>query len=127
MNIPESDFPVRGAAEAGVPRICADGPLFPLAWHARIFALVVAMVETGKLDWKDFQPRLVGYLSGHENENRHGDDVTAHYFEHWLEAAEDTLVDHGFLDPGEIPGQIERIRETVESIRAGQTGARSAI
>ncbi|BBD41489.1 hypothetical protein Amn_pd00420 (plasmid) [Aminobacter sp. Y103A] len=81
------------------------------------------MVEMGKLDWQDFQPRLVDHLSGHEDEERHGDDVTAHYFVHWLEAAEDTLVGGGFLDLGEVLDQIERIRATVQAIRAEQTPA----
>lgn len=124
MNSCENMLALRATAEASVPRINADGPLFPLAWHARAFALIVAMVEDGKLDWNKFQPRLVAHLSGHEDESLSGDQITAHYFEHWLEAAEDVLVAQGFLDLEEIPGQIERIRESVDTIRAEQKAGR---
>lgn len=120
MNSYEHIPTLRTAATASIPRINADGPLFPLAWHARAFALIVAMVEGGKLDWNRFQPRLVAHLSDHEDESLSGDEITGHYFEHWLEAAEDILVAQGFLILEEIPEQIHRIRETVDTIRAEQ-------
>jgi len=115
---------LRTAAEASIPRINDDGPVFPLAWHARAFALIVAMVEEGKLDWNKLQPRLVAHLSGHEDESLSGDEITAHYFEHWLEAAGDVFVAQGFINLEDIPEQIDRIRETVDAVRAQQKAGR---
>jgi nitrile hydratase accessory protein len=107
-------------AEATIPRIGADCPLFPAAWHARIFALIVAMVESGQIDWQRFQPLLVEHLKEHEDVTRSGDDISAHYFEHWLEAAEEAFVESGFLNDMEIPEQLERIRTSIDAIRLEQ-------
>ncbi|WP_156633569.1 nitrile hydratase accessory protein [Agrobacterium vitis] len=121
MTTSDYEPSLRQIAAADIRELCSDGPLFPQAWHARIFALIVALVETGKIDWRDFQQRLVEHLKAYEDDSRHGDEITAHYFEYWLEAAEDTLVERGFIKLDEIPGQVERIRETVAAIRAEQT------
>lgn len=121
MNATELIVQTREAAERAIPRICEDGPLFPLAWHARIFALTVALVESSQLEWKDFQERLVYFLKDHEDEDRHGDEITAHYFERWLEASEAMLTENGFIQKDDIVRQIEAIRGSAAEIRASQS------
>lgn len=124
MTTSDYEPSLRQIAAADIRELCSDGPLFPQAWHARIFALIVALVETGKIDWRVFQQRLVEHLRAHEDDNRHGDEITEHYFEHWLQAAEYTLVELGFMDASDVTTQIEHIRRTVAAIKAEQTTGR---
>lgn len=124
MTTSDYEPSLRQVAAADIRGLCSDGPLFPQAWHARIFALIVALVETGKIDWADFQQRLVEHLKSHEDDNRHGDEITGHYFEHWLQAAECTLVELGFMEVSDVTAQIEHIRRTVAAIKAEQTSGR---
>lgn len=81
MNTSDTTLHARRLVEESIPKIRDDGPLFPMAWHARIFGLIVAMVENGQIDWKEFQSHLVSHLKDHEDEQRHADQINTNYFE----------------------------------------------
>jgi nitrile hydratase accessory protein len=60
------------------------GPVFSAPWQARAFAIVVALAKDGRFGWPEFQSRLIARIG-------QGDGDPAHYYEHWLAAAEDLL------------------------------------
>jgi nitrile hydratase accessory protein len=98
------------------------GPLFRQPWHARIFAVMVVLVKDQRLEWKTFQERLVAELNEHQSPdgNLTPEEVDLQYFDCWLEAAEETLLESGFLSDADIVAQIVAIRKTVNEIRNSQ-------
>jgi nitrile hydratase accessory protein len=108
-------------AEARIPRD-QEGPLFPQAWHARAFALVVALVDGGHLGWSAFQSQLAAHLrEGRASAGAHSHaEINQHYFDCWLEAAEETLNSMGFVECDDVVRQIEHIRSSVAQVRNAQ-------
>lgn len=113
---------VRCLAEATLPQRGEGEPLFRKAWHARIFTLIVTLVNNEKIPWISFQKRLVASLKAHQKLDQPLTDeqVDLQYFDCWLEAAEQTLLFEGFVGASDIAMQIEVIRRTVAEIREGQ-------
>jgi nitrile hydratase accessory protein len=60
--------------------------VFAEPWHARVFAMAVALVEKLQLPWSDFQSRLIAAIA---------DDPDREYYESWAAALEQLVVDHG--------------------------------
>jgi nitrile hydratase accessory protein len=70
--------------------------MFPQAWHARVFALVVALVENGQFSWSAFQARLAARTREKPSAaDQHPGDIEDYYFDCWLAAAEETLEAEG--------------------------------
>lgn len=87
-------------AGLALPGDAGDGPHFAqpyLAqpWQARIFAIVAAMAEAGRFPWALFQQRLIAEIQG-------GSGDPAHYYDHWLAAAEKLLAEVGALGAAAI-------------------------
>lgn len=71
--------------EAAPPR--DNGELvFEEPWHARVFALAVALVERLELPWTEFQSRLIAQIAL---------DPDRPYYESWAAALESLVIDHG--------------------------------
>jgi nitrile hydratase accessory protein len=71
--------------EASPPR--DNGELvFEEPWHARVFALAVALVEQLDLPWSAFQSHLIAQIAH---------DPDRPYYESWATALEDLVVEHG--------------------------------
>lgn len=81
------------------------------------------MVRDGYFDWGAFQKRLVLELSNRETCGSDDAEIERHYFESWLDAAEHTLCERGFLRRDEVGIQIEAIRISVSEIRERQLDA----
>ncbi len=113
-----------GLAQCTMPPRRGDAPLFREPWHARIFAVMVALVQERRCEWKTFQRRLTAELAEHQavEASLSPEGIDLQYFDCWLHAAEDTLIDGGFLDEADISGQIEVIRATIKEIRDIQLG-----
>ncbi|MEX0285602.1 MAG: nitrile hydratase accessory protein [Paracoccaceae bacterium] len=86
--------------------------VFDAPWQARVFALVVMMVEDGHMSWKDFQSHLV-------QETRQGESATdkgslepqeSTYYQRWLNAAEHLLQELELLRPDELDGKIGSLK-----------------
>ncbi len=109
-------------ARANLPRRDEDAPLFRAPWHARIFALIIALVKNEHLGWKPFQENLVVVLARHQSADQDQSDtqVEFEYFDCWLIAAEMTLLEAGFVAEDEISKHIDDIRAMVAQIRADQ-------
>jgi nitrile hydratase accessory protein len=121
LNTLDFDRNVLCAAEATLPDRADAEPLFPLAWHARIFALIVAMVENEKISWAAFQSHLVAALREQQHPNiMSANEINLQYFDCWLAAAEQTMMAKGLIVPGDVSEQIERVRASVAEARQGQ-------
>jgi nitrile hydratase accessory protein len=120
LTTPDLDRRILCEAEASIPD--EEGPLFPQAWHARAFALIVALVETGHISWSAFQSQLVAHLRrrGTPAGAQSGADINQHYFDCWLEAAEETLISMGFAQRDDVVQQIDHIRSSVAGVRGEQ-------
>ncbi len=68
-----------------------DGPVFAEPWEAEVFAMAVMLHERGVFAWPEFAARLGAALVG---------DPTGatQYYEHWLQALEAMVIDHGLTD-----------------------------
>ncbi|USG60994.1 nitrile hydratase accessory protein [Sneathiella marina] len=122
MNTSDLHPGIREQAEAAIPAKPEGEPLFRLAWHGRIFALVVAMVNRDQISWKSFQQRLVHGLAQQQNADLQlsMEEIDLQYFDCWLAAAEEILREDGFLEAHELRVQMDGIRSTVAEIREGQ-------
>ena len=69
----------------------APQPFFEQPWHAKLFALSLALHEQGLFSWPDWTKRfgIRLKLNGGERELNGGDD----YFTAWLETLEELLVE----------------------------------
>jgi len=114
-------------ARCTMPPRAEGEPLFREPWHARIFAVIVALVKDRKLEWNAFQTRLVSELKAHQSPDAQLtlEEVDLQYFDCWLDAAEETLDDAGFLTGSDIAAQIETIRSVISEIRLGQLRPRA--
>ncbi len=72
-------------------------PVFEQPWHAQLFALTVALNETGEFSWPDWAERFSGTLARHRlaGDLDGGDD----YFLAWLETLEAFLAEAGTARP----------------------------
>ena len=109
-------------ARATLPERAEDAPLFRTPWHARIFALIVALVKNERIPWKAFQERLVMKLKEQQSAqvSLTAEEVDLQYFDCWLLAAEETLREAGFVEESGVAEQIETIRASVAQTRAEQ-------
>jgi nitrile hydratase accessory protein len=65
---------------------------FETPWQARAFGLAVAFADEHDLEWSAFQSRLAERIETRPDG----------YYESWLAATEELLVEAGAVDPGEF-------------------------
>ena len=125
MNPLEQHRAALDLARATLPERSEDAPLFRTPWHARIFALMVALVKNERIPWKAFQERLVIKLKEQQSAQVPitAEEVDLQYFDCWLLAAEETLRDAGFVEENGVAQKIEAIRASVAQTRAEQLSA----
>ena len=112
-------------AQNSIPERDEGTPLFRRAWHARAFALIVTLVKESHISWPSFQERLVQHL-GHQQSQKKTcspEDIDLQYFDCWLVAVEETLVEEALIEDHEVAQQIEAIRASVAAIRSEQLHA----
>jgi len=83
----------------------ADGPaapprengelLFSAPWESRVFGVTLALFETGRFEWPEFQTLLIAAIARHEAELGGG---PYQYYACWLEAFRRLATDKGWLD-----------------------------
>lgn len=122
MSVHDPADSVAAAALRSLPARSAQDPIFRLAWHARVFSLIVSLVKEGRIHWPDFQERLVRHIGKSEPSAgcATAEEIDLQYFDCWLEAAHETLVAEGIITDQDIAAQVERIHMTVEGIRVEQ-------
>jgi nitrile hydratase accessory protein len=83
---------------AALPRLPRDegGPVFAEPWQAQAFALAVKLSQQGHFTWKEWATALADELKAAAS--RGEPDDGSHYYEHWLVALEQLVVDKGLSD-----------------------------
>ncbi|RKF17096.1 nitrile hydratase accessory protein [Roseovarius spongiae] len=107
---------------ADIPGRSDGGPLFRAPWQARIFALIVALAQAGRLPWRAFQARLAAEITEMETKGA-PEGVEDGYFDCWLRAAGEAMSQQRLIAPGEVDAQIDALREAIQAIRSAQTAA----
>jgi nitrile hydratase accessory protein len=85
-----------------------EGPVFHEPWQAQAFAVVVELIETGRLTQKEWASRLGAVLR--EAEQRGEFDTGKCYYQHWLTALERLLVEKGLTGWEDLATEREKIR-----------------
>jgi len=77
---------------------------FAEPWQVRAFAIVLALVEGGHLDWEDFRGRLIDQIA-------RADPTSGGpgYYESWLSALESVLTAGSVATAAEIEHRAETI------------------
>jgi nitrile hydratase accessory protein len=114
-------------SEDALPELQTDAnePVFKAPWQARAFAIAVVLsnYEEGVYTWDDFQGNLVDEVQSAANaaeppdEANLGADIAwseATYYERWLDALEQVLLEEGVVDPDEMR---HRVREFADGDR----------
>ncbi|NVO54815.1 nitrile hydratase accessory protein [Rhodobacteraceae bacterium B1Z28] len=78
----------------------APEPVFAEPWHAQLFAVTVALNESGRFAWPDWAGRFSETLkrNGLKKDLDGGDD----YFHAWLETLEGLLAEKGEATPEDV-------------------------
>ncbi|HZG59325.1 MAG TPA: nitrile hydratase accessory protein [Anoxybacillus sp.] len=95
--------------EAAPPR--KNGELdFQEPWERLSFGIALALYEK-KLytSWEDFRSRLINNIQTWEKSEKKDND-NWNYYEHWLSALEQLVVEHGMLDKHEIETRANELR-----------------
>jgi len=91
-----------GGAEA-LPR--RNGELvFQAPWESRAFGVAVALHDAGAIDFERFRSRLVAEIAAHDEEG----DGSA-YYEHWLDALQQVLLEQGAVTGEELNARTAAI------------------
>lgn len=79
---------------AAPPR--SNGELvFEAPWESRLFGVTMALHETGRFEWREFQQRLIAAVQCWEADAPEGE--VYRYYERWAEALESLLDDRGIV------------------------------
>jgi nitrile hydratase accessory protein len=91
-----------GEGPAALPR--RNGELvFEAPWESRAFGVAVALHDAGRMDFEVFRARLIAEITAHEQSA--GADAVGSgsgYYEHWLDALRDVLLDTGLVSADEL-------------------------
>ena len=96
-----------GGGPAALPR--RNGELiFEAPWESRAFGLAVALHDAGKMDFEIFRERLIAEIASDSREHW-ADAGEGGYYEHWLDALQDVLLDCGLVSAGELAERAAEI------------------
>jgi len=95
----------------GIPKD-DGGPVFRAPWEAQAFAMVVNLHQQGLFPWSEWTQRLADAIARAQQQ---GDpDLGDTYYEHWLDALERLLEEHGMATPGMLAERQSEIRHAHE-------------
>jgi len=86
-----------------------DGPVFEEPWQAQAFAVVAELVESGKITRQEWADTLGKVLKTAEEQGEY--DTGHRYYDHWLLALENIVVDKNLTDQSELIREKEGIKE----------------
>ncbi|MBI2150375.1 MAG: nitrile hydratase accessory protein [Acidobacteria bacterium] len=98
-----------------------NGPVFAEPWQAQAFAVVVELIDAGKLTQKEWAARLGAALR--EAEERGEFDTGKRYYEHWLTALERLAVETKLTGWEDLAKERERIQADDHHRREEQLGS----
>lgn len=125
---------LKAAGLPGLPVMAGNGedePAFHAPWEARIFALIVTLVEAGHFPWSEFQDRLATELvalegsgkAAEETDTAGAEGINRYYYDCWLAAAEATLSAEAIVAPGAVDNHMNDLRAHVDGVRNHQLSA----
>jgi nitrile hydratase accessory protein len=80
---------------------------FAQPWERQAFGIALALSKTGHFDWEDFRQKLIAAIgdweAGHDL-----DDPSWNYYDRWLTALEQLLVQEGIVTAEELAGVLPR-------------------
>ena len=111
---PVSDDIARMPNEAALPR--KNGELvFNAPWQGRAFGMAVSLHNDQRYDWQEFQQRLIQRVSRVDEDDgdkpRDADEASTRYYEQWLGALEQLLLDKALIDSEELQTRIKEYRD----------------
>lgn len=71
--------------------------VFDAPWEGRSFGLALALHERGLFEWEEFRQRLISSIAAQQ---------TSDYYERWLRALEQLLVEKGICRPEEVAARV---------------------
>lgn len=84
----------------------ANGELvFEMPWQGRIFGIATSLAEQGVYVWDDFRKRLIDRIAAWEASAPEG--APYHYYDHFLEALEDVLVERDLVESGDLRERVQ--------------------
>ncbi|MEO0949184.1 MAG: nitrile hydratase accessory protein [Cyanobacteria bacterium J06641_5] len=89
-----------GSPEEAPPR--KDGHLhFDRDWEKLAFGIAIALAKQGHYEWEDFRQQLIAKIGDWEAVHA-TDDPSWDYYQRWLLALEELIVESNVLEPGEL-------------------------
>jgi nitrile hydratase accessory protein len=79
--------------------------VFDAPWQGRAFGMAVGVVEHLGLEWTAFQQRLIAAIAAHPE---------VPYYECWITALEQLVLDYNAVTGAEIEGKRETVRAAAE-------------
>ncbi len=86
-----------------------DGPVFAEPWQAQAFAVVVELIESEKITRTEWADRLGAVLKSAEEDGQY--DAGTRYYDHWLAALEELIVEKDLAEWQDLANEKESIRE----------------
>jgi nitrile hydratase subunit beta len=82
--------------------------LFRRLWEGRAFGIAIALSKKGHYDWEEFRQELIASIA--EWEGKHcKDDLDWDYYERWLLALEQMVLESGLLSRQQIESRTTEI------------------
>lgn len=97
-----------------------DGPVFAAPWQAQAFAVVVDLIDSGKITRTEWADRLGAVLK--EAEEGGDNDSGRRYYAYWLKALEGLVVEKDLANSNDLASEKETIRENDHHRRERQLG-----
>jgi nitrile hydratase accessory protein len=85
-------------------------PIFDAPWQSRAFGMVASLYEQDIFAWEEFKQRLIDHIAADEAPDRQTDDGAGRYYEHWMSAFYDLVIDKQLLAPWEIEERESEFR-----------------
>ena len=107
MKAPVDPTVANMTGPAALPR--KNGELvFEAPWQGRAFGMAVALRDRGHFDWDEFRDRLIAEIAEHGGAEAPA-DAAALYYEQWLGALEELLLQKGVLSKEELEARAEEL------------------
>lgn len=83
--------------------------VFAAVWESRVFGMTMTLHEQGAFEWNEFRERLIAAIAAWERAH-HGEDPAAYrYWECWLAAFEQLVVDKGLCPPPALDARVAEL------------------
>jgi nitrile hydratase accessory protein len=107
---PEPGLDLEGSA--AYPRRNGQ-PEFAAPWQSRAFGMAMALHQSGAIDWEEFREKLVQRIAAAERATEGelaSDEDGFLYYERWMGALTELLIERGVLDASELGARAAEFR-----------------